>query len=210
MTGSGAGNRSDVTPRGRQMTNEATFRERPERPLPLYLGLGANVGRRAESIAAALELLDEVEGLSLRDTSSVYETLPVGVTDQPIFLNMVAHFSCAISPAELLEAIGRVEEQMGRVRAVRWGPRTIDIDVLLLGDLQIDEPSLTIPHPEMTSRQFVLVPLAEIAPDVVLPGGLTAAEMADPTDEGVRSIGSLGDVLARGARTREQRPGGGL
>ena len=162
-----------------------------------WLGLGANMGRRARMLAAALRALDATEGLGLIAASSVYETEPAGVTDQPAFLNMVARFGCSLTPAALLGAVQAVERDLGRVRTARWGPRTIDVDVLLLGEERLQTEELTIPHPELTRRQFVLVPLAELAPDLLLPGGRTAAEMADPGCTAVRRLGTLDEVLGR-------------
>jgi 2-amino-4-hydroxy-6-hydroxymethyldihydropteridine diphosphokinase len=148
-------------------------------------------------LANALEALQAVEGLDLVVRSSVYETCPVGVTDQPDFLNMVAQFRCALTPAQLLEAIQTVERDLKRVRTVRWGPRTIDVDILLLGEERIATERLTVPHPELTNRQFVLIPLAEIDPTLPLPGGQTAGELAEPSCDGVRRLGSLDEVLGR-------------
>jgi len=164
---------------------------------PAYLGLGANIGRRARALADALALLDGTDGLALAAVSSVYETEPVGVTDQPRFLNLVARFDCCVSAEELLAAARDVERRLKRVRARRWGPRTIDVDILLIGDERINTPELTVPHPEMTRRQFVLVPLAEIAPEVALPGGRTAAELSGGESPAVRRLGTPAEVVAR-------------
>lgn len=162
-----------------------------------YLSLGANVGARAHNLAQALALLDATEGLTLRRLSSVYETEPVGFADQPHFLNLVACFSCSL-PAQALLAVAKdVERQMGRVHTRRWGPRLIDVDILLLGEERISSPELTIPHPEMLRRQFVLVPLAEIAPELRLSGGRTAAELAQGESAAVRRLGTLEEVVAR-------------
>jgi 2-amino-4-hydroxy-6-hydroxymethyldihydropteridine diphosphokinase len=168
-----------------------------ERSRPAYLGLGANIGRRARALADALAALAATQGLTLATVSSVYETEPVGVTDQPRFLNLVARFDCRLSAAELLAAARKVERQLGRVRARRWGPRVIDVDILLLGHERIDTRELTVPHPEMTRRQFVLAPLAEIAPQVALPGGRTAGELSGGESPAVRRLGTLAEVLAR-------------
>jgi len=166
-------------------------------PRDAYLALGANLGDRARSLAEALQLLDATLGMTLRAVSSVYETAPVGVTDQPAFLNLVARFECRLSPEELLAVAQEIERRLGRVRGRRWGPRAIDIDLLLLGDETVDQPRLTIPHPELTRRQFVLVPLAEIAPELVLPGGRAAAELSAGESDTVRRLGALAE-LTRG------------
>lgn len=178
-------------------TTEAEQGTRGDRPLDAWLGLGSNLGRRAHMLSAALEALAARKGLECVVTSSVYETDPVGITDQPPFLNMVAHFRCALSPEALLDALQELERKLKRIRTRRWGPRTIDVDVLLLGDLRIETERLTVPHPEMTKRQFVLVPLAELSPELVLPGGATAGELAEPDSEAVRRLGTLDEVLRR-------------
>ncbi|MFP4249631.1 MAG: 2-amino-4-hydroxy-6-hydroxymethyldihydropteridine diphosphokinase [Armatimonadota bacterium] len=178
-------------------TSEADHAAGGDEPLDAWLGLGSNLGRRARMLAGALEALRETEGLAPVAVSSVYETEPVGVTDQPVFLNMVAHFRCGLSPDELLAAVQAVEGKLRRIRTTRWGPRTIDVDILLLGDLSIDTEPLTVPHPELTNRQFVLVPLAELAPDLPLPGGRTAGELAEPASEAVQRLGTLDEVLRR-------------
>src|SRR5690554_4990532 len=107
-------------------------------PLDAWFGLGSNVGHRARMLAEAIGALSERPGLELLAKSSVYETDPVGVTDQPTFLNMVARFRCAMAPEELLETVREVERGLKRIRTTRWGPRTIDVDVLLLGALRIE------------------------------------------------------------------------
>jgi 2-amino-4-hydroxy-6-hydroxymethyldihydropteridine diphosphokinase len=178
-------------------THEAERAPGGDEPLDAWLGLGSNLGRRAQMLASALDALDAREGLALVRISSVYETEPVGVTDQPAFLNMVAQFECTLAPQALLDALQAVESELKRVRPRRWGPRTIDVDVLLLGETQIDSERLTVPHPEMMNRQFVLVPLAELAPDLQLPDGQTAGAIANPGSEAVRRLGSLEDVLRR-------------
>lgn len=178
-------------------THEAEPAPGGDEPLDAWLGLGSNLGHRAHMLAAALDALEECAGLDLVAASSVYETDPVGVTEQPAFLNMVAHFRCALEPRALLDAIQAAESELKRIRTHRWGPRTIDIDVLLLGDLHIRTERLTVPHPEMTNRQFVLVPLAELAPDLPLPGGCTVSEMAEPESDAVRRLGTLDEVLGR-------------
>ena len=153
-----------------------------------YLSLGANLGDRAGSLAAALEGL-RAAGVRVARVSSVYETAPVGGPEQPAYLNLVARVETGLPPRELLRLGLAVEAELGRVRTVRWGPRTLDIDLLLYEDARSEDAELTLPHPRLTERQFVLVPLAEIAPEVVLPDGRTAAQAADPADPGVRYHG---------------------
>lgn len=132
-----------------------------------YLGLGSNLGDREANLRRALSLLGEkVEVTAL---SSVYETEPWGYTEQPHFLNMTCGLRTALAPHELLAHAQDVERRLGRVRTLRYGPRTIDVDILLYGDLVVDTPDLQIPHPGIPERAFVLAPLAEIAPGVEHP-----------------------------------------
>lgn len=162
-----------------------------------YLGLGANLGRRAHNLAAAIERLLARAEAKLVAESSVYETEPVGIIDQPAFLNMAACVETEAAPEDLLREALAVERGLGRVREVRWGPRTIDIDLLLYDGPPIASADLELPHPRLGERQFVLVPLAEIAPDAMLPDGRVAREAADPTDDAIRRLGSLADCVAR-------------
>ena len=135
-----------------------------------YIGLGANLGDRAQSITQACGKLDALPTIQVVKVSSLYETDPVGVTAQPKFLNAVAELRTILSAPALLAQLLQLEQQMGRVRTVRWGPRTIDMDILLYNNEAINCPGLTVPHPRLAERAFVLVPLAEIAPLLVLPG----------------------------------------
>jgi 2-amino-4-hydroxy-6-hydroxymethyldihydropteridine diphosphokinase len=136
-----------------------------------FLSLGANLGDRLAALQRAVDLLREAPGVDVEASSRVWETEPVGGPEQPDFLNVVVRITTDLAPLELLAVCQRVEEALGRVREVRWGPRTIDIDVLLFGDLTIDEPVLVVPHPRMLERAFVLLPLLELDPDPVLPDG---------------------------------------
>jgi 2-amino-4-hydroxy-6-hydroxymethyldihydropteridine diphosphokinase len=130
-----------------------------------YVGLGANLGDREATIRAAVAELPGIVGVS-----TLRETDPVGVIDQPHFLNGVAALETELSPRELLDVLLTVERHLGRERRERWGPRTIDLDLLLYGDELIGEDGLTVPHPHLHERRFVLEPLAEIAPKLVIPG----------------------------------------
>ena len=134
----------------------------------VLLALGSNVGNRLAMLEKALKALDKA-GLCITDKSRVWETEPWGVTDQPRFLNMCAKAKTELEPAELLAAVKGVEQELGREKRCHWGPREIDVDILLVGGETIDLPALKVPHPLMQERAFVLVPLAEIAPDAVHP-----------------------------------------
>lgn len=130
-----------------------------------YLGLGSNLGDRAAHLAMARALLEE-HGVRILRQSSVVETEPWGVAEQPRFLNQVVEAEWERSPRALLEAAKAVEAAIGRSRTYRWGPREIDVDVLLVGDEAIHEPDLQIPHPRMFERDFVMGPLRELRPDI--------------------------------------------
>ncbi len=145
----------------------------------VYLGLGSNLGDREANLRRALRRLRE-GGVQIERCSGVYETEPWGVREQPRFLNAVCRGRTELAPPDLLALAKRIEGELGRAATVRYGPRTIDIDILLYGDLVLDTPDLTIPHPRLAERAFVIIPLAEIAPDVVLPGdGRTARQLLE-------------------------------
>lgn len=145
----------------------------------VYLGLGSNLGDRILYLKKAVDILNSHEKISVIKISSFYETNPVGYEEQGKFMNAVALCETELTPYELLEFIQKIENTLERVRTVRWGPRTIDIDILMYGEVEIcDEPHLMVPHPRMTEREFVLVPLVEIAPEAVHPPtGSTAVEL---------------------------------
>lgn len=128
------------------------------------------MGDRRENLLKALRLLDGKEGVCVEEVSAVYETKPWGILEQPDFLNLVALASTSRGPRGLLAACREVETELGRVRGKRWGPRVIDVDILLMGDLELEEEDLIIPHPRMLERDFVMVPLLELRPHVALPG----------------------------------------
>lgn len=152
-----------------------------------YLALGANLGDRLEHLRAAIRLLDTEPSVEVLRSSRVYETEPVG-PPQPAYLNAVVEVRVEGTARELLEVCQRVETALGRVRAERWGPRTIDVDVLTFDEQTIDEPDLVVPHPRMHERGFVLVPLGELDQDPMLPGGrmLSALRLAPEVVLGVR------------------------
>ena len=130
-----------------------------------YVGVGANLGDRRAAIEAAVALLEGVVAVS-----ELRETAPVGVTDQPAFLNGAVAIETALSARELLDRLLEVERKLGRERRDRWGPRTIDLDLLVYGDETIDEPGLTVPHPRLHERRFALEPLADLDPALEVPG----------------------------------------
>ena len=132
-------------------------------PVAVLLGLGSNLGERDQNLRNGVALL--TESLEIRETSSIYETEPWGYADQPRFLNMVCRALTDMSPEDLLDLCKRVERQVGREPTFRYGPRILDVDILAYGDQIIDTPALKVPHPGLHERAFVLVPLAEIAPD---------------------------------------------
>ena len=157
----------------------------------VYLGLGSNLGDRNANLLAALDRLGEF--MQVERVSSVYETEPLLVEDQPIFHNLVCEGMTGLEPLPLLRALKRIESDLGRVPGPRYGPRLIDIDILLFDHLILTTPELTIPHPAMLERAFALIPLAEIAPDLRHPSAKDAiAELASRLDaSGVRLLGTL-------------------
>jgi 2-amino-4-hydroxy-6-hydroxymethyldihydropteridine diphosphokinase len=134
----------------------------------VYIGIGSNLGNRESNCETALERFRQ-RGMTIRKESSRYETEPWGVKDQPRFLNMAVEIETGLGPEELLRTLKSIETEMGRKKTFRWGPRIIDLDILLFGDLVLEGEDLKIPHPFMHERDFVLRPLAEIAPDVEHP-----------------------------------------
>ena len=136
-----------------------------------YVGLGANLGDRKRTLLAAVDALAAEPGVEVVAVSALRETEPVGVGEQPRFLNGAVALETTLSARDLLERLLALEQRFGRVRMPgEHGPRTLDLDLLLYGDEQIDEPGLTVPHPRLHERRFVLEPLAELAPGLVIPG----------------------------------------
>lgn len=154
----------------------------------VFLGLGGNIGEPARLIPQALALLAAGGAVRIVAVSSLYRTPPWGDPDQPDFLNGVAEVRTALPPVELLAACLGVEAALKRRRTKRWGPRTIDIDIIAYGERRLDEDGLTIPHPRFSSRAFVLVPLAEIAPDHVVDGRRIADLAAAVDATGIREV----------------------
>ena len=153
-----------------------------------YLGLGSNVGDREEHLRAAIRLLGE-HGVEVDATSTTYETEPVGeITEQPDFLNAAIRIRTDLEPEELLDLCKAIEAERGRLFAgPRHGPRPLDIDLLLLGDLQLSTERLTLPHPQVTSRRFVLAPLLELDPELTLPDGTRLADALASLGPGQRA-----------------------
>ncbi len=135
----------------------------------VYIGFGSNIDDRLSYIQNAIHALSEVEGIILQKISSLYETEPVGYEAQAKFLNGVVAIKTCLFPHTLLQTLRQIETDVGRQHRTRWGPREIDLDILIYGDICLQSPDLVIPHPEMHIRCFVLVPLAEIAPDIAHP-----------------------------------------
>jgi len=145
-----------------------------------YIGLGSNLGDREGSLRKALEMIDSENGVGVLRVSSFRESEPVGPQDQPDFVNAVAEVQTSLSPRSLLEVLQRIELEMGRTRSRRWGPRLIDLDILLFGDQLVSEPDLVIPHRLMHLRGFVLKPLCELVPEAEHPvAGLRFCELLD-------------------------------
>ena len=160
-----------------------------------YIGLGANLGDSVGQIRAGIDGVRGLAGVSNAVMSSLYRTAPVGKTDQPDFINAVAGFDYQGDALDLLEGLLAIETRLGRVRQEKWGPRLLDLDLLLFGNEIIDLPELKVPHPEMRGRAFVLIPLAELAPDLLIPGiAKTCGELLDllpETEKAAQKVESL-------------------
>ena len=152
----------------------------------IYLLLGSNLGDSKTMLTMALELVDHRIG-KIINSSSIYATKAWGIEDQPDFLNQVLEIECALSPQSLLQKINEIEEALGRKRLIKWGSRIIDIDILYYGELIVDTEDLIIPHPENQNRNFVLVPMTEIAPDFLHPAfHLTQSQLLDRCKDKLR------------------------
>jgi len=145
-----------------------------------FVGIGSNLGDREGYLRRALELLAAEDGVEVTAVSTLRETEPVGPVSQGPFLNGAVRIETELAPRQLLERLLAIEERIGRVRVERFGPRTIDLDLLVYGDEVIDEPGLTVPHPRLRERRFALEPLADLAPGLVVPGaGPVSALLAE-------------------------------
>lgn len=132
-----------------------------------YVGLGSNLGDREQYLLQALERIEKNSKITITKMSSIYETFPVGVTEQPLFLNMVIEVETTYSPIELLNCLQKIEVECERKRELKWGPRTLDLDILLYNQENMKSERLIVPHPRMQERGFVLIPLHEINPQLV-------------------------------------------
>jgi 2-amino-4-hydroxy-6-hydroxymethyldihydropteridine diphosphokinase len=151
-----------------------------------YVALGANIGDPTATVLAAFAALANLTDSRVVHTSSLYRTAPVGLINQPDFINAVAMLETGLAPEELLDALFDLEARFGRVRRDRNGPRTLDLDLLLYDNIELDLPRLTLPHPRLHLRAFVLHPLAEIAPDLAIPGrGSVAAWLPAVANQGI-------------------------
>lgn len=144
-----------------------------------YIALGSNLHTPLEQLKRALNALAQLPQTQLMAVSSFYRSKPLGPQDQPDYLNAAVEISTALSPLALLDELQRIENEQGRVRLRRWGERTLDLDILLYGNEIIQSERLTVPHYDMHNREFVIVPLVEIAPNLILPNGQKLAELAD-------------------------------
>jgi 2-amino-4-hydroxy-6-hydroxymethyldihydropteridine diphosphokinase len=155
-----------------------------------YIGLGANIGDPKAQLQQALKLLHHSQGVSVRRVSSLYETSPVGYDDQPNFLNVVAEIDTTLPPLELLHTAQKIEQRLHRVRKQRFGPRTIDVDILLYGERIIATPELTVPHPRLLERAFVLIPLYELTGELIIATGQSISEAiaALPEDQTIKKV----------------------
>jgi 2-amino-4-hydroxy-6-hydroxymethyldihydropteridine diphosphokinase len=140
------------------------------KPIVFFLSLGSNIGDRDRYLRDALNQLQQHANIEIVRLSSIYETDPVGNVEQAPFLNMVAEGKTTLNATALLRTTQKIEQELGRTREIYWGPRTIDLDILMYNNESVKETSLVIPHPRMKERAFVLIPLAEIAPDKTIPG----------------------------------------
>lgn len=155
------------------------------------LGLGSNLGDRQASLLGAIGALARTEGIWLSAVSSLWNSAAWGLTDQPDFLNACILVRTELAPMALLDTCRSIESMCGRVRDVRWGPRTLDIDILFYGAEQIETETLTLPHPRMLERNFVLAPLAEIAPDHILSGKRVVEHLRNVPMTGLERVGAL-------------------
>lgn len=158
--------------------NPSPLTDPGDRAVAAYIGLGSNLGDRVRRVRSALSHLDRLPQTRVNRRSSLYRSVPVGVVDQPLFINAVVRVRTRLTPEALLVELQKIERRFGRIRKLRWGPRSLDLDILVYGGVVRDEPALVVPHPGIPHRPFVLYPLLEIAPNLDVPGMGTPADMA--------------------------------
>ncbi|MEM1174277.1 MAG: 2-amino-4-hydroxy-6-hydroxymethyldihydropteridine diphosphokinase [Pseudomonadota bacterium] len=156
----------------------------PAQPVDAYIGVGSNLDHPARQVEIAFDRIGELPASSLVSASSLYRSSPLGGIEQPDYINAVVHITTSLSARKLLELLLALEKSQGRERdGQRWGPRVIDLDLLVFGGESVNEPGLQVPHPGIAERNFVLLPLREIAPDLVIPELGALAELAVNSDE---------------------------
>lgn len=163
-----------------------------DRCVKVYLGLGGNIGDVRHSFARALSLLDENQNIDIAELSGLYETPPWGDENQDKFLNACVQIETTLSPIELLDFVKKIEAHQKRTKTRKWGPRTIDIDLLIYGDLELKTDRLTIPHPHMKERVFVLLPLRDIAKTLKIEGEATSHWIENQSEDGITKIADGG------------------
>lgn len=150
----------------------------------VFVGIGSNLGEAKKQVETAISRLSKAAGIHLVRTASLYGSKPFGPIEQNDFVNTVVEIECALEPLELLELLKQVEQELGRVRSVRWGPREIDLDILIFGTRELSSDHLSLPHPGISERAFVLVPLAELEPELILPHGVAIGDALRRLDKG--------------------------
>lgn len=173
-----------------------------------YVALGSNLGDRAAHLASAADALAALPRTRLVAVSATFETAPVGPAGQQNYFNAAAELSTSLAPLDLLDRLLAIEQANGRVRRERWGPRTLDLDLLLHGDSILDTPRLTLPHPRLFERAFVLAPLADLAPDLVLAGRTVSAHLAALNPAGIVRL-PPSDVAPTAGRGPSSSPSSG-
>ncbi len=163
---------------GAMMASHLSLCVAPDTLQTAYIGLGSNQVDPQQQLRRALQTLRDNPKIGVNKVSSLYGSSPVGPPHQPDYVNAVAQIQTALAPLDLLDELQAIERSQGRVRGQRWGPRTLDLDILSYADLRVRSLRLTLPHPRIVARAFVLIPLAEIEPTLTLPGGIRIAELA--------------------------------
>lgn len=154
----------------------------------VFISLGSNIGDKIAHLKSAVERLAKIEGIYNLEKSSLYTTAPVGYLEQDDFVNAVVKLETTLTPEALLEVCQHIEQELKRERLIRWGPRTIDIDILCFDEIQSDDPVLTLPHPRMTERSFVLTPLSELAAALCISGKPVSEWLASLKDQEIRKM----------------------